>query len=128
MAAMAAFAGRDTLPSGTAEGLYLSVLAAAALLPVGFLAPSPAIELGLGAILVTTAVWALPPGPGRGATVVLILVATLAVAAARRLFSSPPNPPSTGVLIPLALGAQILLRGELLFAPALTMRLLVALL
>ncbi len=126
LAAMAAFAGRDTLPSGTAEGLYLAVLAAAALLPVGFLAPAPAIELGLGSALVTAAVWALPPGPGRGATVVLILVTTLAVAAARRLASSSSL--SAGVLIPLALGAQVLLRGELLFAPALTVRLGVALL
>jgi hypothetical protein len=126
LAAMAAFAGRDTLPSGTAEGLYLAVLAAATLLPVGLVAPAPALELGLGSVLVTVAVWALPPGPGRGATVVLILVATLAVAAARRLASSSSL--SSSVLIPLALGAQALLRGELLFAPALTVRLLVALL
>jgi hypothetical protein len=128
LAAMAAFAGRDTVPSGTAEGLYLAVLAAAALLPVGWLAPAPALELGLGSILATAAVWALPPGPGRGAAVVLILVATLAVAAARRITSSSLSSLSAGVLIPLALGAQVLLRGELLFAPVLTARLVVALL
>lgn len=125
LAAMASFAGRDTVPAGTAEGLYLAVLAAASLLPVGGLAPAPAVELGLGAVLATAAVWALPPGPGRGAAVVLVLVATLAVAAARRLGTVPPSP---GVLIPLALGVQVLLRGELLFAPVLTVRLLVALL
>jgi hypothetical protein len=125
LAAMASFAGRDTFPAGIAEGLYLAVLAAAALLPVGWLAPAPAVELGLGAVLATAAVWALPPGPGRGAAMVLVLVATLAGAAARRLVTGPSSP---GVLIPLALGAQVLLRGELLLAPALTVRLLVALL
>ncbi|HYX22783.1 MAG TPA: hypothetical protein VFC23_01420 [Thermoanaerobaculia bacterium] len=128
LAAMASFAGRDTVPAGTAEGLYLAVLAAAALLPVGWLAPAPAVELGLGAVLATAAVWALPPGPGRGAAVVLVLAATLAVAAARRLVSDSLSPVSPGVLIPLALGVQALLRGELLLAPALTVRLLVALL
>lgn len=132
LAAMAAFAGRDTVPSGTAEGLYLAVLAAAALLPVGLLAPAPALELGLGSILATAAVWALPPGPGRGAAVVIVLVATLAVAAARRITSSSLSSSlsslGAGVLIPLALGVQVLLRGELLFAPALTVRLVVALL
>jgi hypothetical protein len=131
LAAMAAFSGRDTLAGGTAEGIYLAVLTAAALLPVGWLAPEPALELGLGALLATAAVWALPPGPGRGAAVVLVLAATLAVAAARRLSTPTPTntaPLSPGVAIPLALSLQVLLRGELLLAPVLTVRLLVALL
>jgi len=129
LAAMAAFSGRDTSPEATAEGLYLAVLAAAALLPVGWLAPEPALELGLGAVLATAAVWALPPGPGRGAAVVLVLAAALAVAAARRLSSpAPGGGVAPGVTIPLALGLQILLRGELLLAPVLSARLLVALL
>lgn len=131
LAAMAAFSGRDTLAGGTAEGIYLAVLAVAALLPVGWLAPEPALELGLGALLATAAVWALPPGPARGAIVVLVLAATLAAAAARRLLMPSPTdaaPLSLGVAIPLALGLQVLLRGELLLAPALTVRLLVALL
>jgi hypothetical protein len=129
LAAMAAFSGRDTMAGAAAEGLYLAVLAAAALLPVGWLAPEPAVELGLGAVLATAAVWALPPGPGRGAAVVLVLVATLAVAAARRLAApSLPESLAPGVTIPLALGLQVLLRGELLLAPVLTVRLLVALL
>lgn len=129
LAAMAAYSGRDTMAGATAEGLYLAVLAAAALLPVGWLAPAPALELGMGAVLATAAVWALPPGPGRGAAVVLILVAALAVAAARRL-SAPSSGEGVapGVTIPLALGLQILLRGELLLAPVLSVRLLVALL
>ncbi|HEX4966765.1 MAG TPA: hypothetical protein VF173_38500 [Thermoanaerobaculia bacterium] len=125
LAAMAAFAGRDTAAAGTAEGLYLAVLAAAALLPVGWLAPDPQMELGLGAVLATAVLWALPPGPARGATVMLVLAATLAVAAARRLLISPASP---AVLVPLAVSLQMLLRGELLFHPVLSVRLLVALL
>jgi hypothetical protein len=127
LAAMAAFSGRDTMAGATAEGLYLAVLTAAALLAVGWLAPEPAAELGLGAVLATAAVWALPPGPGRGAAVVLVLVATLAVAAARALRADPGGL-SPGLTIPLALGLQVLLRGELLLAPRLSPRLLVALL
>ncbi|MFY9826977.1 MAG: hypothetical protein WAM82_36835, partial [Thermoanaerobaculia bacterium] len=128
LAAMAAFSGRDTMAGATAEGLYLAVLAAATLLPAGWLAPEPAVELGLGAVLATAAVWSLPPGPGRGAAVVLALAATLAVAAARRLSAPSSEGLAPGVAIPLALGLQALLRGELLLAPVLTVRLLVALL
>jgi hypothetical protein len=133
LAAMAAFSGRDVMAGATAEGLYLAVLAAAALLPVGWLAPDPAWELGLGAVLATAAVWALPPGPGRGAAVVLVLAAALAVAAARRLSSALPADGlapgvAPSITIPLALGLQILLRGELLLAPSLSVRLVVALL
>jgi len=64
LAAMASFAGREVDPSGAAESAYLALLAAAVLLPVGFLAPWPALELGVGSALATAAVWALPPGPG----------------------------------------------------------------
>lgn len=130
LASMAAFSARDTMAGANAEGLYLAVLAAAALLAVGWLAPEPAAELGLGGALATAAVWALPPGPGRGAAVMLVLVATLAVAAWRalRALKDDPGGLSPRVTIPLALGLQILLRGELLLAPALSLRLLVALL
>ena len=127
LAAMAAFASREADPASAAESAYLAVLAAAALLPVAFLSPWPAVELGLGSVLATAAVWALPPGPGRGAAVVLLLVTTLAVAAGRALTESRPSPglhPS--LTIPLALGIQVVLRGELLFEPA-SPRILVAL-
>jgi hypothetical protein len=139
LAAMASFAAREADPAGAAESAYLAVLAAAALLPVGVLAPWPAFELGLGSALATAAVWALPPGPGRGMAVVMVLLATLAVAAARAFLS--PSPGEGGgrgrerglggegpkLFIPLALGLQVLLRGDLLFHPALTMRAAVAL-
>jgi hypothetical protein len=141
-------------PAGGAESAYLAVIAASVLLAVGFLAPWPAVELGLGATLAAAAVWALPPGPTRGAAVVLVLVTTVAVAAGRALlhgesdpqgietFFKPPLSRRTGgeagregvggvraggVLIPLALALQFLLRGDLLFEPAFSFRTLVAL-
>jgi hypothetical protein len=121
---MASFAGREMDPFGAAESGYLAVLAVAVLIPVGFLARWPALELGLGSVLATAAVWALPHGPGRGAVVVLVLAAALAVAAGRRLLRG-----GTGleVLIPLALGVQMLMRGDLLFDPSLSLRTPVAL-
>lgn len=148
LAAMASFAGREADPFGAAESGYLAVLAVAVLIPVGFLARWPALELGLGSVLATAAVWALPRGPGRGAVVVLVLASALAVAAGRRLLGmssgvpqgeSSPQPavqtrPYPGIslsgleiLIPLALGAQALLRGDLLFDPSASVRTLVAL-
>lgn len=95
----------------SAEGLFLGELSAALLLVVAALAPAPAFELGLGSVLAVTTVWAFPPGPGRGAAVMLLLVATFTAACIRRL--------SKGDLpfIPFALGLQILLRSELLFEP-----------
>ena len=129
LAAMASFAVRETDPSGAAESTYLAVLAAAMLLAVGCLARWPVIELGLGATLATAALWSLPPGPSRGAAMVLVLVATLAVAAGRRLVDLPSKPIFLfQLLIPLALALQFLLRGELLFEPILSFRTLVALL
>jgi hypothetical protein len=117
MAALVVFA-RAAEPAGAAEGIYLAVLAGAALLAVAFLAPAktPAWELGLGAVLAVTAGWALPPGPGRGAAMLLLLTALLAIAAARRLASCLPDLP-LDVTLPLALGVQVLLRGNLLFHP-----------
>lgn len=147
LAAMASFAAREADPAGAAESAYLAVLAVSALLPAGFLAPWPAWEVGIGSTLAAAVVWALPPGPGRGAAMMGLLIAVLAVAAGRALFSSAvvlsPSPGEGGrrgrehgegsggrrarILIPLALGAQVLLRGDLLFAPPPLLRLTVAL-
>jgi len=128
MAALVVFA-QAAEPAGAAEGIYLAVLSGAALLAVAFLAPAktPVWELGLGAVLAVTAGWALPPGPGRGAAVLLLLTALLAIAAARRLASCLPDLP-LDVTLPLALGVQVLLRGNLLFHPQANVRTLVALL
>lgn len=147
LAAMAMLASHEMDPVGASETVYLALLATAGLLAVAFLAPAPAWEAGIGAALATAAVWALPPGPGRGAAVVLVLAGGLAVAAGRGwakdlrdskdVKDSPVDRRSGwGVsfesfrsLLPLALGLQILLRGsELLFQPQINLRLLVVLL
>lgn len=125
LGAMAAFASLEVDPAGAAESGYLALVATAVLLAVAALAPAPAMELGLGATLATAVVWALPQGPGRGAAMGLLLVATLAVAAGRALAGDRVGLPVT---IPLSLGVQFLLRGELLFHPEPDVRTLVALL
>jgi hypothetical protein len=126
VAAMAVFAAREASPACD-EGAYLAVLAGAGLLAVAFLAPPPALELGIGAPLATAALWALPPGPGRGAAVTLLLAALFAWTAARRLAACLPALP-VDAAVPLAFGAQVLLRGGLLFHPQPNIRTLVALL
>jgi len=126
MAAMAAFAAHEAV-AAAAEGAYLAVLSGSALLAVAFLAPAPAAELGAGATLAVAAVWSLPPGPGRGAVVTLLLTALLAIAAARRLAASFPDVTLEAAL-PLAMGLQVLLRGQILFHPQANLRTLVALL
>lgn len=109
--------------NGAAESLYLAFLATAVLLAVAVLSPPPALELATGAALATAIVWALPPGPGRGAAMGLLLAALLAVATARRLASVARTadglPPA--VTVPLALGLQLLLRGAELLSPALNL-------
>ncbi|HEY2289725.1 MAG TPA: hypothetical protein VGM86_03385 [Thermoanaerobaculia bacterium] len=141
LAAMASFAAREADPAGAAESAYLAVLATAVLLPAGFLAPWPTYEVGIGSALAAAVVWALPPGPGRGAAMMVLLVVVLAVAAGRALFSPSPSEGggrgwehgegsgggSMRFLIPLALASQVLLRGDLLFAPPPVPRLIVAL-
>ena len=126
LAAMASLAAHEMNPAGAAESAYLAVLAAAALLPIAFLAPWPAYEVGVGATLITAAVWVLPPGPGRGAAVGALLVAALAVAAGRALLS-PVSDCESLRFIPLALGIQVLLRGDLFLAPPPPLRMAVAL-
>jgi hypothetical protein len=116
LAAAAAFAAHEVDRGGAAETGYLGGVAAAALAAVAVLAPPPALELGLGAILAVTLLWTLPDGPGRGAALGLLLAAVLGIAAARRLARVLPALPLE-VAIPLALGLQVLLRGDLLLAP-----------
>jgi hypothetical protein len=130
LAALVAVALREPTPAGIAEGIFLAMLATAALAAVAVLAPAPAWELGLGAALAAAIGWGFPAGPGRGAAMMLLLTATLAIAVVRRLSGSLPGSlPDLpfGVALPLAVGAQVLLRSELLFEPP-SRRTLVALL
>jgi hypothetical protein len=124
LAAMASFAAREVDPAAAAESGYLALLAVAVLLPAAFLAPWPAYEVGVGSALAAAVVWVLPPGPGRGAAMVALLVATLAVVTGRALIQKSH---SFHFWIPLALGVQVLSRGDLLFAPPPALRLAAAL-
>jgi hypothetical protein len=126
LAALVAVALREPTPAGIVEGIFLAELATSVLAAVAVLAPAPAWELGLGATLAAAVGWAFPAGPGRGAAMMLLLTAALAIAAVRRLSVTLPDLPF-GVALPLAVGAQLLLRSELLFEPP-SRRTLVALL
>jgi hypothetical protein len=126
LASMAVFAGREVDPAGAAESGYLAALATAVLLAAASVALRPAPEIGLGAVLATAAVWALPAGPARGGAVVLVVGVTLVVAGLRALRRVLPELP-VEVAVPLALGFQVLLRGELLFRLQMNPRTLVAL-
>lgn len=136
LAAIGCLAAHEVDPAAAAEGAYLGRLAAAVLVAVAALAPPPAAELGLGAVLAAAAVWALPAGPGRGAAMMALLIATLAVAAGRRLrrmATAAEDGASAGrarlaAAVALCFGCQVLLRGELLFAPGRALRPWVALL
>lgn len=126
LAAVAAFATYRREPGGAAEAAYLGTLAAVVLAAAAAAAPRPRLEAGVGAVLAVAAVWLLPAGTGRGAVVGLLLVAAVAGAAARRL-AGAAGAPGLGTLIPLALGAQTLLRGEHWLGPVLELRPLVIL-
>lgn len=125
--AMASFAGLETDPVASVEGAFLARVAVGVLLAVAALAPPPAIELAVGCVLATAAVWGLPAGPSRGAVVAMILAGCLAAAGVRRLSLILPALPFAAVL-PLAVGLQILVRGNLLLVPVLEVRPLVVLL
>lgn len=131
LAAFAALRAYSALEPGpaAAEGAFLSLFAVTLLLAVAALAVEPPLELGAGAILATAAAWAFPAGPARGTAVTLVLVATFGVAAGRRIAACARSGElSFDVALAFSLGAQILLRGHLLFAPERSPKTLFALL
>jgi hypothetical protein len=128
-AALRCYSALEPGASGAPEGAFLALFAAALLLTVAAFAVSPALELGAGALIATTAVWSLPPGPARGTALTVTLAATFVVAASRRLrVAVRKGELPFDLAVALALGAQILLRGHLLFAPERTPKTLFALL
>ncbi|MCP3959972.1 MAG: hypothetical protein GY719_19175 [bacterium] len=135
MAAAHAFAWTQSDPVGRAEAVYLGLLSAGMLAVIASLGAlgrqRGAPELPATALLATAAMWIAYQGPSRGAAVSLILVIGLAASAARVLLAPggglrPELDP--GVAVALALGLQILMRGDLLLAPLLDRRALVSLL
>ncbi|HXU30794.1 MAG TPA: hypothetical protein VN851_09485 [Thermoanaerobaculia bacterium] len=117
-AAIAAFGGFELDRLAGEESLYLSRIVFAVLAAVAFLAPAPARELGFGAVLATTAVWALPRGSLRGSTVVAVLIGALGLAAWRRV-AAEPRRLAPGAAVALGFGLQALLRGRLMFGASL---------
>ncbi len=105
--------------ASAAETAFLALWVTVALLPAGALAPAPGWEAALGAPLAVLAAWALPAGPARLAAVGVLLVAALGTAAGRAVARAREAAliAHLPVVLPLALGAQVLLRSELLLAP-----------
>ncbi len=139
-AALRSYASTQSDPAGSAEAAFLALLVTGMLTMIAALGtgrdgeePLRVDELAVTALLATATVWIAYQGPSRGAVVSLILVVGLAMRAARvlldrqgRLRSDRALDP--GVTVPLALGLQLLMRGDLLLAPPLEPRTLVSLL
>ena len=136
--ALAGFAWTQTDLAGHAESRFLALsitglLAVIAALGVRGRRGRTAPELAMTALLATAAVWIAYQGPSRGAVVSLILVVGLVASAARSLLDEPgrlrdEDRLDPGIAVALALGLQLLMRGDLLLAPLLEPRTLVSLL
>ena len=118
LAAMAVFAAGESAPAAAAETGFLALLSAGVLAAVAAL--GGAGELWVGAPLTVLAAWALPAGPARGAVTTALLVALFAIAAARRLTGARAGTTAEAFALfaPLAVGAQLLLRGDRLATAA----------
>ncbi len=141
--ALASFTSTQGDAAGRAESAFLALSTAGMLAVIAALgaaggARRSASELAWTALLATAAIWIAYQGPSRGAVVSCILLVGLVVSAARavcdetaydetgRLRSADRLDP--GVTVALALGLQLLMRGDLLLAPLLEPRTLVSLL
>lgn len=129
------FAGAEVDAAFRAETAYLGSLAAWVLAAVAWAAPRPALEIGAGAPLVVIALWTLPGGPTRAAAVAAVLVAALTAAAWRAVVAPAVLDGLSwfrrvlhhaSLFVPLAVGAQVLLRGRLLVEAAGDLRALAA--
>jgi hypothetical protein len=127
LAAALAFAAYQLPRNGAAETAYLGTLAAVVLAAAAAVSPRPALAAGMGAVAAVTALWVLPAGEGRGVVVGLVLVAAFLAAALGRLAEAHERL-GLALALPLAVGAQALLRGERWLAPRPDLRTLVVLL
>ncbi|MCP4659786.1 MAG: hypothetical protein GY856_30655 [bacterium] len=126
-AAIRCFALTQADPAGGAESAYLALLVGGVVAVIAAIAPRPAWELGWTALLATTAIWIVEYGPHRGALVTVVVCGGLAVAAGRGwLRGGCELRPELSV--PLALGAQLLMRCDLLLPPLFDPRTLVSVL
>ncbi len=121
------FAASEVDATFRAETLYLGLLAALVIAAAAWSAPRPALEAGAGAPLAVAALWALPGGPTRAAVLMAVLAAAFVTAAWRATALVPasaevPWPRRVAqaamLFVPLAIGAQVLLRGRLLVEAA----------
>ena len=136
--ALVAYGSTQSDPAGRAESEFLSLLIAgvlAVMAALGAAAPGGrrAPELPVTALLATATVWIAYQGPPRGAVVSLVLIVGFAVVAARALLDERGRLRSgegleLAVTAPLALGVQLLMRGDLLLVAAGDARLVVSLL
>ncbi len=136
--ALCSYTSTQSDPTGHAESAFLTllitgVLAATAAIGVGSRGGRGTPELAVAALLATATVWIAYQGPSRGAVVCLILVVALAVSAARALLDERGRLRAgvgleLGVTAPLALGLQLLTRGDLLLADLFEPRTLASLL
>jgi hypothetical protein len=118
--AMMSHASQEVSRAAAAETSALAFYATVVLLAVAALARPGAAEALLGSVLTAAAVWVLPHGPLREGTVAALLVALFAIAAARRLAAERGGGTlRLEVALPLALGAQALLRSVVLLPPQL---------
>ncbi len=127
--ALSSYTSTQSDPAGHAESAFLALLIAGVLAVLAAMAAMAADsgrgrgtpELAVTALLATATVWIAYQGPSRGAVVCLILIVALAVSAARALLDAHGRSRDgaeleLGVAAPLALGLQLLTRGDLLLA------------
>ncbi len=103
---------------GAVEIGYLARWAGAVLLPLALAVPRPGLEIGATALLLNLVAWVVPPGPQRGAAFGALLVAGVAVGAARLLGRETFRGRLDLRLVPLAVAVQALFAAERLLRPA----------
>ncbi len=137
--ALRSYASTQSDPVGNAEAAFLALLIAgvvAAIAAIGVSGRGGARsrpELAVTALLATATVWIAYQGPSRGAVVSLILMIGLVVSAARALLDErgrlrAGRELALDVTVPLALGLQLLMRGDLLLVSLFEPRTLASLL
>jgi len=116
-ASIAAFSAHHTLPENAAESAFLGLLVTVILASLSFVESPPHRLVAAIALLSAFALWTLPAGGARGATVSFVLTGGLGLAAWEnvRRHAGLKRPAS---LVALAISAQALFRPEAWLAPS----------